>query len=263
MVEDTVAADVPPTKTLQEFVLAGHLQAPLPLGVLDVADWVTRFADFPIVQELPSLPAFQMPVSGQPQMSSVEFNMGTPLPRMLLRSIEGRYSVQLQGDRFAIGWARIEPIGGEAPYPGFDAMVDIWTEMSGRYEAWALERFRSLPQFRLMELTYVNAAPLELEGKKKRLSEIFRFVQPGTRPVNSFTVQWAESLHKDDRPGQPFRGIVNSVVAVGEAASVPVLGFNFSGIGAVAEGQESKHIVSDLHARIREIYQSAFIIDAH
>jgi uncharacterized protein (TIGR04255 family) len=266
MVQDSVSTSLPPpTKTLQEMVLAGHLKTPMPLGVQDLADWIARFADYPIVQELPALPSAQMPSPGQ--MPSFEFNVGgVTLPRMLLRSADGRFSVQLQGDRFAFGWSRIEPLGAEAAYPGFEAMLNSWTEISARYEAWVEGRFRSRPQYRMVELSYVNNVPLEVDGKRRRLSELFRWIQPG-RAVNSFTAQWAEFLHSDS-PGEPPRGVVHSVVVVvgqgpGAPGAPPMLAFNFSGLGAVADGQENKHIISDLHARIRDIYQSAFITDGH
>src|SRR5262245_17690524 len=105
-----------PSTTLQELVLAAHFQAPLPLGVMDLAAWVSHFSDYPIVQELPPLSAVNLPVPGGPaRMPAFEFvGMEASLPRMLVRSPDGRFSIQLQSDRLATGWARIEPLGSSA-----------------------------------------------------------------------------------------------------------------------------------------------------
>ena len=115
----------------------------------------------------------------------------------------------------------------------------------------------------MMEVTYLNTAPFEVDGKRKRIADMFRHIQL-PRPVNMFNFQWAESLDKDNIPGQPFRGVINAMVAIGQVPpAISVLGFNFNGLGAVADGQESKHILNEIHARIREIYQSAITSDDH
>jgi uncharacterized protein YegL len=53
----------------------------------------------------------------------------------------------------------------------------------------------------LVELTYSNAAPFEKNGKKRRLSEIFKFVQPGSRTLTGFKTAWTEAVY----PEAPFR----------------------------------------------------------
>ncbi|MCA1381264.1 TIGR04255 family protein [Bradyrhizobium sp. BRP23] len=251
------------TTTLQEFILAAHFRAPLPLGVMDLANWVSSFPDFPLHQELPPLTTANMPAIGAPEMPAIEFGMGTMLPRMLLRSHDGRYTLQLQNDRLAFGWSRIEPIGVAAEYPGFETMLAQWTEMRSRVEDWVEGRFRARPLYRLVEVNYLNAAPLEVGGKQRRISEILRFGPPAGRLVHGFNVQWGERVYQDPE-GEPPRGIVRAAVGLAQAPpAIPVLTFNFSGMAAVADGQESNHIINDLHAKIREIYQSAMISDAH
>ena len=98
---------MPTTRSLQELVIAAHFQAPLPLTVMDLADWVEHFTkEFPVIQQLPPLPPTNLPVPGVP---GVQFQFlpvdATALPRMLLRTADGRYSVQLQNDQFAFGWS--------------------------------------------------------------------------------------------------------------------------------------------------------------
>lgn len=250
-----------PTSTLQELILAAHFRAPLPLTVVDVAAWVTAFSDFPIVQQLQPLPPANLPVPGPPQFS-FEINPTGVLPRMLLRTQDGRYSLQLQADRFAMGWSRIEPLGALADYPGFEAMLWRWSELLVRFEAWTQARFHLRPQHRLVEVNYANAAPLDQNGQKKRISEVFRFVQTTGRPVNLFNTTWAESIYPsiDNR----LTGVVTATVALGEAPPVAtgVVVFNFTGMAEVAEGQESKHIMNDIHDKIREMYQSAIVSNA-
>jgi uncharacterized protein (TIGR04255 family) len=251
-----------PTTTLQELVMAAHFQVPLPLGVMDLADWVVHFSDYPIVQQLPPAGPAYLPTPGVQLQHNIELDLGVMLPRMLLRTADGRFTVQLQGDRFGMGWARIEPVGAPAEYPGFEAMLRRWNEVLSRFETWVERRFHSKTNYRLIELNYANAAPLEADGKPRRISEIFRFVQPGTRGVNQFNVNWIERVYPDDQPGQPFKGVITAAVVMAQAPpNIPVLIFNFTGMAAVAPGQESKHIMGDLHDKIREIYLSA-IADA-
>jgi uncharacterized protein (TIGR04255 family) len=257
---------MPTTKRLQELIIAVHFDAPIAFTVVDLADWVTHFSQqFPVVQQLPSLPAMGLPVAGGPQM--MQFQMLTtenmPLPRMLLRSAEGRHSIQLQNDRFAFGWHRTEPLGEPAEYAGFEAHGQAWADLLASFEAWTQTRFRVRPNHRLVELTYSNAAPLERQGKKKRLSEIFTFVQPGSRVLNGFSTNWVENVYPKSTAGPDPKAIVSAQVAIGSAPPAQaVLAFTFSGIGAVAQGEESKHILNDLHAKITEMYESSIAADA-
>ena len=104
---------MPTTTSLQELTIAAHFQAPLPLTVMDLADWVEHFTkEFPVLQQLPPLPPTNLPALGVPVQ--VQFLDAAALPRMLLRTADGRYHVQLQNDRFAFGWSRTEPIGDPA-----------------------------------------------------------------------------------------------------------------------------------------------------
>jgi hypothetical protein len=252
-----------PTTTLQELVMAAHFEAPLPLGVMDLADWVNNFSDYPIVQQILPAGPINLPIPGVQQLQfPIGIDMGMVLPRMLLRTADGRFTVQLQGDRIGMGWSRIEPVGAPAEYPGFDAILSRWNEVLLRLEAWVERRFNSQTKYRLVELNYANAAPLEVAGKIRRISEIFRFVEPGGRPVNQFNVSWVELVYPDDQPGQPFKGLVTAAIALGQSPpNIPVLGFNFTGMAAVAPDRESNHIMGDLHDKIREIYLGA-IVDA-
>jgi uncharacterized protein (TIGR04255 family) len=256
---------MPATKSLQEIVIATHFQAPIQFGVMDLADWVGHFPAFPIVQQLPALaPANLPPGANVPQLPFQILQVdAAALPRMLLRSSDGRFSIQLQNDRFALGWHRTEPIGDAADYPGYEKFAEKWAETLHYFETWTQERFKQRPGHRLMELTYANAAPLERDGKAKRLSQVFKFVQPSGRPVNSFNTSWIERVYKDDDASASPRGLVTISVALGTAPpALPVLGFTFTGLAAVAPGEESKHILDDIHAKIREIYESSVTADA-
>lgn len=251
-----------PTRTLQELVMAAHFQVPLPLTVLDLADWVSLFSDFPIVQQLDHLGPLNLPGVGPVPQFALQFAQPGLLPRMLLRSPDGRYTVQLQDDRFGFSWTRIEPLGETANYPGFEAMLERWLDTLSRFEAWTEQRFHLRPAHRLVEINYANADPLDRDGKTRRISEIFKFVQP-SRGVNAFNTSWSETVYPID-PDQPrFRGVVNAVAALTEIPPARVLAFNFTGFAEVADGQQSKHIMNDIHAKIREMYESAIVSDVH
>jgi uncharacterized protein (TIGR04255 family) len=256
---------MPATKSLQELIIAVHFDVPIVLAVVDLADWVTHFSgEYPVVQQLPALPQIVLPVATAPQLLQLQMLSvdSQPLPRMLLRSTDGRYSVQLQSDRFAFGWHRTEPVGEPAAYAGFEAHQRSWAEMLAKFEEWTQARFRQRPGHRMVELTYSNATPLEKDGEKKRISEIFRFVQPGSRTLTSFNTTWTESVYPRSAT-EPPKALVSAQVAVGSAAPAQtVLAFTFTGIGAVAENEESKHILNDIHAKIREMYEGSIVTDA-
>jgi uncharacterized protein (TIGR04255 family) len=218
---------MPTTKSLQELIIAVHFDAPISLTVVDLADWVTYFSDdFPIIQQLQALPHANLPTVLGPQalqlqMLSVD---SLPLPRMLLRSPEGRYSIQLQNDRFAFGWHRTEPLGESAEYSGFEVHQQDWAEAVSSFEAWTQTRFRMRPGHRLMELTYSNATPLEKDGKKKKLSEIFAFVKPTGRPVSAFSTTSIENVYpQSPTDTAPPTAIVTTQVMMGAAAEQMVL----------------------------------------
>jgi hypothetical protein len=73
------------------------------------------------------------------------------------------------------------------------------------------------PGHRLIELTYSNAAPLERNGKKIKLSEIFTFVQPTGRALNAFSTSWIENVYPQSPtdPTPPPRAIVTAQVVIG------------------------------------------------
>lgn len=250
---------MPTTNTLQELIVAAHLQAPIAFTVADLADWTQLFAgDYPIVQEIPPLPPARLAVGAQPQM---HFQMVTPdhvpHPRMLLRSPDGRFSVQLQNDRFGFGWHRTEPLGEPSEYPGFDEIVRAWENALEQFEKWMQVRFHQSPSYGLIEMTYNNAAPFEHQGRKKKISEIFKFVQPGSRPLNGFMTAWTESLE-----GGPSVAQITAQVNLGSAPpDTAVLVFVFSGLGSVAKGRDRRQMLNDLHGRIRHMYESAISND--
>lgn len=262
MIQASPAA-VAPTASLQELVLAGHFQAPLPLGVTDAADWTIQFSDFPLIQQMPLLPTVSVPTPGPQHMA---FELGIPtatVPRMLLRSPDGRNLLQLQPDRFAIGWARTEPLGAPAEYPGFNSMFATWEALLARFEAWAERRLHVRPQFRVLEISYVNAVPLKFEGKQRKISEVFRFFQAGGRPLTALNVNWAERIYPSEKFDPNENGLVSVSVGLSEAPpAIPVLVFNLSGLAPAIKGKENKQIMHDIHDKIRDIYKNAIVQNA-
>ena len=128
-----------------------------------------------------------------------------------------------------------------------------------KFRTWCGRRIGTVPKIKLVEIGYHNAAPIVVGEKRRRLADIFRWVQPA-RPVNSFQVSWAELLQKD-RPDAPR---VNAVVAVGSAPPVAeALIFNFMGFAPIDKDDDGN--ISDafdrLHQRILEMYELAIVKD--
>ena len=252
---------MPLTSTLNEFVLAAHFAEPLSLGVMDVASWVeTFFDDFPELQQLPPAGRVELaPVSPQ-----FQFLTGTmELPRMLLRDPRtGRY-VLIQDDRFAVGWARLEPLGAPAEYPGYATMKENWRELIQQLLQWYSSRTGGKPTGRLLELAYHNAIPREprLDDKPQPLANVYNFLKPLPRPVNGFNMSWSELITSDPAGGQ-----VNAQAGVGVVLPAqPVLAFNFTGLHPFAgapDGEDAIAIVDTLHARILDMRAASIISEA-
>jgi len=245
------------TTTLQEMVMSAHFEAPLNFGVVELAGWIAAFAEeYPTLQQLPVAP----PVSIAPM--PVQFNImpvGT-LPRVVLSSPRTNRIVQLQADRIACGWTRSQPIGDPADYPGYDVMMSTWRAILDKFHDWYAATFGGKPNIKLVELSYNNAIPALVEGRPRRMSEVFRFVQPG-RTVNMFQVIWSESLTEDENGAR-----VAAQFAIGTALpDQKVFGFNFHGLSpatGAADDPAAVGALDALHARILDIRAAQIISDA-
>jgi uncharacterized protein (TIGR04255 family) len=240
---------MPSTRTLQEVILVEHFASPLTMTVIDMADWANTFDHYPRPQQINAA----APISLLPQVSSW---FPVDLPRLLLKSESGDRSIQLQSDRFAVGWSRTVPIGETCDYPSYEALKASWSVEAAKFHDWCARRLGVRPTARVFELGYNNATPIVLNGARRRLSEIFRWVQP-SRPVNAFQVSWLELMSKD----RPDAARVAGFVTVGSAPPVAeALIFNFTGFspadGAVGP-KEAMNIFDSLHHQITEMYQAA------
>lgn len=222
--------------------------------MLDMADWANEFGEFGEPHQLPWLPPIELT---QQQHPSMTFGTLLELPRLLIRPTGGGKAVQLQNDRFAFGWTRSAPIGELEAYPGYDTLKDEQIRNASKFRQWSMNRFGLSPKTRLVELLYNNGDPIVLNGIRRRLSEIFRWVQPG-RPVNGFQVSWTELLElgRSDAPR------VNAVVALGPALPVSeALLFNFSGFAPIENPSDSAtySCFDALHERILAMYEAAIV----
>lgn len=247
------------SKSLQEVVLVEHFGTDLPLNVLDVASWAKEFSDFPVAKQLSWLPRVQLPPPGPFAAFGVMAAPGAELPRVLLQTADLTHSLQLQSDRLGFGWSRPKPVGEDADYPGFDALQAEFVKISRRFRTWCSNRLGLEPRTRVVELVYNNAAPLVVGEKVRRISEVFKFVQPG-RPVNGFQVVWTELIDKERLDGAR----VNAAVALGSAPPIDrVLIHNFSGLAPV-DGDTAEAIQKGLqllHQHILEMYKPNFDVD--
>lgn len=248
-----VSSKMDATSTLQEVILVEHLQPALPLTVLDAADWAREFSEFGEARQLPWLPPIDLA-----QPVQIGFSVtGQEIPRLLLRSIDEKRHVQLQADRFAFGWTRAVPVGETESYPGYEDLKSEQVRYGRKFREWCTKRFGISPRTRLAELAYNNAAPIVQDGQRRRIGDIFRWVQP-IRSVSAFQVSWVELLELGRIAGPR----VNGLVAVGSAPPVSeALLFNFTGLSPV----ESDDAIATLgawdalHERILSMYESVIV----
>jgi uncharacterized protein (TIGR04255 family) len=246
---------MPLTSTLQEMILVEHFKSPLNLTMLDMAEWAQTFAEYPSAMQWPSTPPIELsapnPVQFQIRLAQVD------LPRLVLRSPDGNRSIQFQTDRFAMGWTRSLPLGQPTDYPGYDILKKEWIGALKKFHQWCGQRLGVVPGARLVEIGYNNAALITVAGRKRRLSEIFRWVQPG-RPINAFQVTWAEFLSQEPNPAR-----VAAQVGLGPVLpSEDALLFNFTGFGPVdapGESPQALGMLDSLHSRILDMYAAAII----
>lgn len=241
------------TKTLNEFVVAVHFQTPLNLNVLDLASWASAFSEYPKVQQLEAGPRVELaPAPG------FQFELATEsTPRLMLSGENGR-NVQLQTDRFAHGWVRRTPVGEPADYPGFIEMINGFRVTFDRFAEWYAKRL-GVPASpaRLVELGYLNMVPMERDGIRHRLGDVFKLVTPGLRKVNAFTTAWVEGLTTDvDSPR------VTAQVGLAKAPpNLNVLAFNFTGLANVKGNDQMIKMIEALHDRISDMYRSTMNAD--
>jgi uncharacterized protein (TIGR04255 family) len=245
---------MPISKSLQEVLLVEHFRNELPLNVLDLAEWAQEFCEFSNATQLPWLPRVELQPPGPVSYNLVQAT--TDLPRVLLRTADRTRTLQLQSDRLAFGWARPNSVGEDADYPGFETLKVEFGEILQRFNGWSLKRLAVQPTARLIELVYNNATPMEVGGKTRKISDVFKFVQPG-RSINAFQVVWTELIDKE----RPDGARVTAAVVIGSAPPVDkVLIHNFSGHAPVDGGSPSaaEKSLQLLHDRTLEMYVAAF-----
>lgn len=257
---------MPTTSSLQEMLIAAHLSAPPNATVLDVASWVEEFSgDYPAIQQLPPTPPVQLMQADQgafggAMMLGQSIMLGGPvveLPRMVLRSITTPFYVLYQADRIAFGWNRTKPLGVEEDYQGFDAVKAAFDDVARRFELWHIKRLGAPPSVRVAEISYINSVPMDLDGKQRRISEVFRWVQP-SRPVNMFNVNWLETIAEHPGGAMVYAQALIGRSNIGER----VFGFNYSGLAAadgLPSGETMTTVLHTLHERILDMHSAAII----
>lgn len=252
---------MPLTRTLQEVVLAVHFAGPIPLTVTDVAAWINEYGGVePRYQQLPVLGPSQLPMPGQ-QFFQIAAQDVSDVPRIRLFGSTPQTLYIFQNDRIAFGWQRDVSVGEEVEYPGYDVLRAAWIQEIERFNIW-LEKTLSITVYpKLVEISYNNAYPIDLDGKKRRMSEIFKLLDAEYRPVNAFQVSWAEFI------GDGSEGVVN---AQGGLATAPpgqrVFALNYFALGSVRQLEDRSRFAENvmetadkLHERILDMHLAAVI----
>jgi len=260
------SCSMPLTRSLQEVVLAVHFVEPLPFNIVDVAAWVSVFGGAnPTFVQLPLAPPFQLPTPGA-LINPVTVQLvgeTAAIPRVRLQGPDKHTVHVLQNDRVAFGWHRDVEVGVEADYPGYDGLRGRWAEEIERFVDWLQTRVALTPSPRVVELSYNNAYRLEIDGHRRKISDILRVVDPDRRPANAFNLAWSEFLDS------PEQGVVSAQAGLGHAPpGHAVLALNYLGFAPSPQpwvGSLSSAILdaSDkLHDRILEIHRAAVFAEA-
>ncbi|HTX48319.1 MAG TPA: hypothetical protein VME40_02905, partial [Caulobacteraceae bacterium] len=200
----------PPSRTLQDVVFAVHFVG-APLTVLDAASWVETFNEIGLdVQQYPALPPAQFTPASQPVPFLFGMMPPAQIPRLFLRRDDVSEYLVFQSDRVGFAWHRVEPVGTEAAYPGFDELRLRWKTLLDRFNAWCEQRLGERRPPRLVELSYQNAIPTdEPDGSLRHVPPYFRLATLGERAVEQFQVAWREVVPNTGG------GYVDAVGAIG------------------------------------------------
>ncbi len=248
---------MPQTSTLTEFVLATHFETDLPFRVMDLADWARTFAeDFPVAEQLPTLARIDL-TANPFQMMLVQEPI---LPMMRLTSADGSFYLKLQTDRFALGWARTTLAGAPDAYPGFDGMLERWSQVSAKFETWLKTRTNLSATTRLIELAYFNLRPFPTDGRGATLSEVFSFMKPVGRKLNAFQANWTEFLEPSPTAARVTMSAGVTMIE-GDRGGFTFNFFGFSPVSGSITGRETRSAVTALHGRILDMYEATIISD--
>ena len=170
--------------------------APLSPNLMDIAALGGRFErNFPICQQVAPLPPLEF--FPTPMMEIVQLPAES-LPRVWFISEDSHGLIQIQRDRFGFNWRRLAPPEIPAEYPGYVDLRAKYAENLDALAEWSRARSLDAPEFQIAELLYVNLVPVEIQGQKRRISDILAFYEPKRRrPVNLFQAHWIESLSDD------------------------------------------------------------------
>ncbi len=248
---------MPTTSMLSNMLFVVHFEPALVLDVLDMADWVETFrAEFPVYQQ--TAPSARIELNQTDNF--LVLNHTPEMPRMFLQSSSVTRTLQLQSDRFGYGWARDKPLGEPADYPGYPRMREDWGRVLARFYDWHEKRLGGRPVTRLLELAYHNAVPIQAGNRRRKLSELIRFVHDGYRPMNSFAMNWSELLTREMTGSR-----VNAQAGLGVSPTgEPVFGFTFAGLAPFSEPADSVAAVETmdrLHDRIIDMRDNSIISD--
>jgi uncharacterized protein (TIGR04255 family) len=239
---------------VQDVLFALHFVSG-PLTVVDVASWVKAFNDHDLsIQQQPALPTMPWAPGGQPQPTFF-FGSGASLPRIFLRREDTSEYFIFQEDRVAFGWHRVEPIGSEAAYPGYDNLRLRWHDLLGRFVAWYAGE-RGVPCVpRLIELGYQNAFLIEDVDGRREVPAFFRLADMAHRPLREFQLSWRELVAES---GDGYVDAVGTIGTVPPARTAFLL--NFMGLAQVAETasvDQALDVADRLHSHIRDMYAAA------
>ena len=253
---------MPQTSSLIETQFVAYFNAPLNVTMLDMADLASVFkGDMPEIQQLPAAAPVELDAP-----ITFNFNMQEAIiPRIIMRSYSIPFAISFQLDRFSFSWVRTSDLGKIVDYPGYDKLTEEWHYRLGQFEDWHNKKLGSAPIYRLVELTYTNSLPLmKVNGESRRLSEVFAFVSPGSRPVNAFQANWTEMFErKTGSPRVMASTGVGLLSGIAGGSNEPGMYFNFTGYGPLQNGSEGAPtmptLVDALHERILDVYRNSII----
>lgn len=174
-----------------ELALAIQIKPPLPTPALGRV-WQVLRGDLPRLEEQHALPPLESLISRQgPQSIALEVVTRPPAPRLWMMDESGTHLFQVQSDRLARNWRRLE---GGTEYPRFETVRDRFRgEVEQVVEA--LEKdFGIRPQPTHAELLYVDHVLPSPTGVFRTVADIGTVLRPAQSPWFGATKHQPEAM---------------------------------------------------------------------
>jgi len=189
--------------------------------------------------------------------------IGSGLPRAHFFNPSEPYAMYFQDDRITVLWNRQTPLEIDPSYPGYKGVLNQMGDAVGLLRSW-LDRQSFPPVVPIVcEIAYNNAFLAEVDGERRKLSDVFTVWKPERFPVmTGFNLGWVELLREAElerSPDQRSTGIVTVGAGAGMTPdNKPVVLLNLIGTSTIPDNGWVllPQPFNEIHEKLTEVFES-------